>query len=237
MDGLGYALGLGLAVRNTDGPLPMSGLSVWYDAADRDSLWQDTAGTVPVTADGTPVALMRDKSGNGHHMVQTTVAARPLYRTSGGQSWLQFDGVDDLMTCATTPQTTPATLGLAFTHAGFTSGFANLFRSGGDMPRLYLAQTAPSHIRCFWGTGFLFVQRSQPLTELGMISAVALTTGTTGQLESGGVTASVATLTPGATTGGMTLGNPDFSGRLHRMACYARALDATAQTQLRTYLS
>lgn len=35
---------------------------VWYDPSDKSTLFQDVAGTVPVTKDGDPVGLMLDKS-------------------------------------------------------------------------------------------------------------------------------------------------------------------------------
>ena len=68
---------------------------VWYDPSDKSTLFQDIAGTVPVTKDGDPVALMRDKSGNGNHAVQTVSTARAVYKTDGILHWLAFDGVDD----------------------------------------------------------------------------------------------------------------------------------------------
>lgn len=69
----------------------------WFDPSDLSTLFQDSAGTIPVTADGNPVGLMRDKSGNGHHATQVTAGSRPIFRTSGGLSWLEFDGVDDFL--------------------------------------------------------------------------------------------------------------------------------------------
>lgn len=68
---------------------------VWYDPSDLRTLFQDEAGTTPVTADGDPVGLMWDKSGNGNHASQSVAASRPVYRTDGTLHWLQFDGVDD----------------------------------------------------------------------------------------------------------------------------------------------
>lgn len=56
---------------------------VWYDPSDKSTLFQDVAGTVPVTKDGDPVALMRDKSGNGNHATQTISVYRPIYKTDG----------------------------------------------------------------------------------------------------------------------------------------------------------
>ena len=70
----------------------------WYDPSDLTTLFQDSAGTTPVTASGQPVGKMLDKSGNGNHATQATAARRPTYTEGGGLAWLAFDGVDDSMT-------------------------------------------------------------------------------------------------------------------------------------------
>ena len=62
------------------------------------SLFQDAAGTTPVTADGDPVGRMLDQSGNGNHATQTVSGSKPVYRTDGVLHWLEFDGVDDFLT-------------------------------------------------------------------------------------------------------------------------------------------
>lgn len=72
----------------------------WYDPSDLTTLFQDSAGTTPVTAHGQPVGLMLDKSGNGHHASQVTAASRPLYQSVGGLHYLLFDGVDDWLSTA-----------------------------------------------------------------------------------------------------------------------------------------
>lgn len=70
---------------------------VWYDPSDLSTLWQDSARTIPVTADGDPVGAMDDKSGNGHHALQANSSKRPVYKTAAGLSWLDFDGADDYL--------------------------------------------------------------------------------------------------------------------------------------------
>jgi len=66
---------------------------VWYDPSDIDTLFQDSAGTTPVTTAGQPVGRMLDKSGNGNHATQATAAARPTYQTGPARATL--DKVDD----------------------------------------------------------------------------------------------------------------------------------------------
>lgn len=67
----------------------------WYDPSDKSTLFQDVAGTIPVTTDGDPVGLIKDKSGNNNHATQPVSAARPTYRTDGVLHWLEIDAVDD----------------------------------------------------------------------------------------------------------------------------------------------
>lgn len=68
----------------------------YYDISDRSTLFQDAAGTTPVTAVGQPVGLVLDKSGNGNHASQSTTASCPIYQIdANGFPNLGFDGVDD----------------------------------------------------------------------------------------------------------------------------------------------
>ena len=52
----------------------------WYDPSDLATLYQDAAGTTPVTGVEQPVGLMLDKSGRGNHAFQATTspAKRPI---------------------------------------------------------------------------------------------------------------------------------------------------------------
>ncbi len=49
----------------------------WYDPSDLSTMYQDAAGTIPVTAVGQPVGKILDKSGRGNHATQSTTASRP----------------------------------------------------------------------------------------------------------------------------------------------------------------
>ena len=50
----------------------------WYDPSDMSTLWQDSAGTTPVTAVEQPVGRLLDKSGRGNHALQATTTKRPV---------------------------------------------------------------------------------------------------------------------------------------------------------------
>lgn len=87
--------GLGIGLRRS----ALSGLfgaaEVWFDARDLSTLWQDAAGTIPVTASGQPVGLWRDKSGMGRDASQPVAAKRPTYQVVDGKPFVVGDGVDD----------------------------------------------------------------------------------------------------------------------------------------------
>ena len=75
---------------------------VWYDPSDFSTMFQDSAGTTPVTATGQPIGKILDKSGNGNHASQATSASRPLLKQDGnGKYYAEFDGVDDGWTVPT----------------------------------------------------------------------------------------------------------------------------------------
>jgi hypothetical protein len=88
-----------LSLTGSGAPVPLS-LSplAWYDPSDLTTMFQTGSRAAPgtaVSADGDPVGLILDKSGNQLDLTQGTAANRPLYKTSGGLHWLQFDGSDD----------------------------------------------------------------------------------------------------------------------------------------------
>lgn len=50
----------------------------WFDPEDMSTMFQDAAGTIPVTALEQPVGKWLDKSGNGNHATQSVTASRPV---------------------------------------------------------------------------------------------------------------------------------------------------------------
>jgi len=93
-----------------------------WDATDMATLFQDSAGTTPVTAYTQPIGRMLDMSGNGNHHLQSTAGARPQNTADGAL----FDGVNDAL--ATLPidftGTSEMTLAAAFTRLSGTHAAA-----------------------------------------------------------------------------------------------------------------
>jgi len=75
----------------------------YYDISDMSTLFQDSAGTTPVTATTQPVAKVLDKSGNGYHVTQSnSTSQRPTLQIDGGGNYyLQFSGAQVLYGPAT----------------------------------------------------------------------------------------------------------------------------------------
>jgi len=94
----------------------------FYDPNDLSTMYQDSAGTIPVTAAGQPVGLILDKSGRNNHAYQTVSASRPILQCNAttGAYYLAFDGVDDYL----------QTNSIDFTSTDKVSLFAGLNRTG-----------------------------------------------------------------------------------------------------------
>jgi hypothetical protein len=66
---------------------------VWFDPTDISTLFQDAAGTQPVTAYGQKVGKILDKSGNNNHATQSNTALCPTYQIDNeGNPNLTFSG-------------------------------------------------------------------------------------------------------------------------------------------------
>lgn len=80
----------------------------WFDVSDLTTLFQDTAGTTPVTAAGQTVGLLKDKSGHGSHITFTGATLG----SDGTLYWINFDG-------STTKGTFVASGNNMFSFAGY----------------------------------------------------------------------------------------------------------------------
>ena len=76
-------------------------IGYWLDSSDLSTLFQDSAGTVPVTASGQPIGLWKNKIAQPiFNLAQATAAARPLLNITSGKMAIRYDGVDDQLLVA-----------------------------------------------------------------------------------------------------------------------------------------
>ena len=115
-------LGLGISPTWTYGvavpaftPASISGLQLWLDASDGSTLFTDSAGTTPATADGDPVGCWKDKSGNAKNATQSdgTLKAKLTVAYKSGKNVVYCDGTD-IMDIVSFPTMSAATIFCAF---------------------------------------------------------------------------------------------------------------------------
>ncbi len=71
---------------------------LWLQADDLTTLFQTVTGTTAVASDSDVVGTWKDKSGNGKDFAAlANDTTRPLYHTSAGLSWVEGDGINDLL--------------------------------------------------------------------------------------------------------------------------------------------
>ena len=103
----------------------------WYDPSDLTTLFQDSAGTIPVTAVEQPVGLMKDKSGRGNHAFQATAGNRPVLSARVNlllaTATLSTQSVTSSATTYTLSFTGTGTVTLSGTAIGVLSAGTNTF--------------------------------------------------------------------------------------------------------------
>ena len=111
-----------------------------YNPNDLSTMFRNVAGTLPVLGVGSPVALIKDKSGRGNHAIQTTSASRPILRQNAttGAYYLEFDGVDDRLVTDSFPAMGLATTIFAGSYCSKATSSAVVGRGLGG----YIYQTS-----------------------------------------------------------------------------------------------
>lgn len=125
-------------------PASLSGLAVWLDA--------DDASTFTFSS-GSVVSQWNDKSGNGRHFSQGTVAAQPARTgTIGTRTAVTFDGSDDFLAWSgTTIASQPFTIAMVFVPTGDVLN-ANLVDTSTSTGRVLIEANPGTRWRMFAGT-------------------------------------------------------------------------------------
>ncbi len=124
----------------------------WYDPSNFATLFQDSAGTTPVTAVEQPVGLQLDLSGRGNHRFQATSANRPVISARVNL----FVGTATLATQSVTTRATAHTL--TFTGAGsitltgtaigiYTAGTYSVTTTAGTLTATVLGTVTQADLR------------------------------------------------------------------------------------------
>ena len=129
------------------------------DPSDFSSLFQDIAGTTPVTAVGQYVGKILDKSGNANHLAAPADANRPiLQQDSDGKYYLQFTIANStcLVASATLAMALRTDAMMSFTGVRFddsTSGIAVWARAkaAGVLGRYWLERSASAFLQITFG--------------------------------------------------------------------------------------
>jgi len=212
----------------------------WYDPSDLTTLFQDSSGTIPVTADGDPVGKVLDKSGNENHLTQSTDLQRPTYKTAGGLHWFAFDGsADRLLGSAITGSVISAG---AAAHSSGVSGTPVLMSniiSASDRTVMSL-DTTEAIFGYYNGTAYSRV--SGAASAVPNVLTGELNKGTSVGLRLNGVaqagtTSPSSSSTAGLSVGATTTGADLFTGKLFSLVVLASAFSGSGRSDLERYLA
>ena len=206
---------------------------VWYDPSNMASLFQDSAGTVPVTAVGQPVGRILDQSGRGNHATQATAASRPLLQQDAyGKRNLAFNGTSSFLNI---PAIAPADGISAWALAGVpTTG-----------NQVILSPNAPGYLTGFngfwsWNDGGTIPASSVPvksrqassiLTDGSFTAIYADSTGSSGAVTRGG------TMPAFSFIGSFDGTQAYLTGALYGMVIRASHSTTAQAAQVRAYLA
>ena len=98
-------------------PTAISNCVLWLDGADSSTMFQNTAGTTPITADGQTIAAWKDKSPNEYVFTQPTSGNQPTYKVGiqNGCSLTRWNGTSTgLQSSTALPFYTSASSGGSF---------------------------------------------------------------------------------------------------------------------------
>ena len=217
--------------------------NVWYDPSDLSTLFQDTAGTTPVTAAGQSVARITDKSGNGLHLTQATGTKCPLYQVDGGgRPYLLFDGVDDYLSNAGAASgNNQSIVAAAVATATALATLYNVAVNANDRISLNACgSVSQPSVRYFNGTTTNGKGGPASATATVYTGEIEKTAPTIGFRMNAAVIGGASSVATGATVGTF-LGSRDgaatfFAGSFYGLVQLARAFAGAERANLETYL-
>lgn len=121
-------LGISLGIQR-----PMGGIALWTPSELTTAAWYDAQDASSITHVAGAMSQWNDKSGNAHHLKQSTEADKPTYGTGtefAGKSVVSSDGGDWMVTDANFTLSANNTIFLVYSQTG--SGRRYFLCQGGD---------------------------------------------------------------------------------------------------------
>lgn len=120
---------------------------VWFNYSDFSNLFQDSAGTIAVTAAGQPIGRVLDKSGNNNHKTQGTSTARPLLQQDSNlKYYLDFDGIDDGMATSSITWATTQSAFIAFHDSGIATQTVLLWNTANTVASVLVLESGSATV-------------------------------------------------------------------------------------------
>jgi hypothetical protein len=211
------------------------GMKLWLDASDSGTLFSDTAGTTLASADGTAVALWKDKSGNLNHASQATSANRPLVKLGiqNNLSVLRFDGSNDFIqpsSFAIGPE--PVTIFTVFKTN--STGYHSIYDTSGSRPMMWIDSSG----RIELDYPSTYTVSSSVLNSNTLFTYVNASSGGGLRLNGSTIVSSYNTsLSSSATTFFNRSGGQTYRGDFYEMLIYNSALTLNQQQRVEAYLN
>ena len=228
-------------------PSEIAGLSLWLDAADSSTLFQNTAGTTPVT-NGSQIQLWKDKSSSVNNATNSQTVM--TYNSSGlnGLPAISFPGT----------QTTGFSLSGALLPNGSSDAtyFFVIRKANSSLAVYFTHGSLATNLKQFFADNRLYADKfSVPLLNdsvnivnqniIVSCSQTSLTNGVNGWRNGTPFTTTAATTTWNVGTtvawlgSGVNESGPSFiyAGVIAEVIVYARALTTTQRQQIEAYLA
>lgn len=222
---------LGLQMSLPDIP----GMKLWLDASDSGTLFSDTAGTTLATADGTAVALWKDKSGNLNHASQATAGNRPVVKLAvqNNLNVIRFDGSNDFIqpsSFAVGPQ--PVTVFTVFKTNG--TGYHTIYDTGSAKPMMWIDGIG----RIELDYPSTYTTSSSVVNSNTLFTYVNSSSGGGLRLNGSTIASTYSTsLSSSATSFFNRSGGQTYKGDFYEMLIYNSALTTVQQLQVEAYLN
>jgi hypothetical protein len=247
--GLGVAIGQNVAAQSGGGgtwtpATAATPAKAYYDVSDISTLFQDTAGTTPVTANGQTVKLIKDKSGNGIDIAAQNGVG--WVYTAGAKPFVTINGATENFQSATF---TPV---WADTNGQITCGMAINF-SGSGATQIVLAGTntygnllennaGTSSCEVISTTGTPLVTDAGPAitagTGVAMTSIIKVSTSNTVEMFVNGASNGATTFVGSPANAGdkIAVGGFSSAGNMSALAIFPTALGSTDHASFVSWL-